>query len=136
MNDRIVTCAYCGQEYPDGTPTSQNEALTEHIKNCEKHPMRDLEAVIASYQEELRSIVNLRDNGEMSLSFLAARKIAMDALTGQTIPLQKNELMRKYRIMQRVIDKIRWKETPMGMVCAYCGELKGKPHDPLCEIIS
>ena len=48
MNDRIVTCVYCGHEYPDGTPTSQDEKLTEHIKVCKKHPMRELERQLAA----------------------------------------------------------------------------------------
>ena len=37
---QVVTCVYCGQAYPPGTPTSQHELLTAHIKICEKHPMR------------------------------------------------------------------------------------------------
>lgn len=41
---RILRCAYCGKEYPPGTPTSQDEALTAHIRKCDKHPMRALEA--------------------------------------------------------------------------------------------
>lgn len=41
--NRIVTCIYCGQEYPDGTPTSQDQRLTQHIKVCEKHPLRNAE---------------------------------------------------------------------------------------------
>ena len=48
MSDRIVTCVYCGHEYPDGTPTSQDEKLTEHIKVCKKHPMRELEQQLAA----------------------------------------------------------------------------------------
>lgn len=40
---RVVTCVFCGHEYPDGTPTSQNDKLTEHIRACEKHPMREVE---------------------------------------------------------------------------------------------
>ena len=40
---QVVTCVYCGQEYPPGTPTSQHELLTAHIKVCPKHPMRQLE---------------------------------------------------------------------------------------------
>lgn len=52
MSDRIVTCVYCGHEYPDGTPTSQDEKLTEHIKVCEKHPMRGLEQQIARLNQE------------------------------------------------------------------------------------
>ena len=37
---RRVTCVYCGHQYPDGTPESQNAALTAHIKDCPKHPLR------------------------------------------------------------------------------------------------
>jgi hypothetical protein len=40
---RVVTCVYCGHEYPTGTPTSQNASLTEHIRGCAKHPMRRVE---------------------------------------------------------------------------------------------
>ena len=33
----VLTCVYCGQEYPAGTPASgaDNEVLTNHIKICE-----------------------------------------------------------------------------------------------------
>ncbi len=36
---QILTCVYCGHAYPPGTPASQHEALTAHIKVCEKHPL-------------------------------------------------------------------------------------------------
>ena len=46
LNSRsnVVTCAFCGQAYPDGTPTTKHELLTEHIKTCPAHPMRKIEA--------------------------------------------------------------------------------------------
>lgn len=53
MSDRIVTCVYCGHEYPDGTPTSQNEKLTEHIKVCKKHPMRTAEKTIKKLRDAI-----------------------------------------------------------------------------------
>jgi hypothetical protein len=40
---QTLTCVYCGKEYPPNTPASGSPALTEHIKTCEKHPMRLLE---------------------------------------------------------------------------------------------
>lgn len=44
MNDsRILTCVYCGMEYPQDTPSHGASVLTEHIKVCEKHPMRGME---------------------------------------------------------------------------------------------
>ena len=39
---QTLTCVYCGQEYPPGSPTHGAAVLTEHIKQCEKHPMRKL----------------------------------------------------------------------------------------------
>lgn len=53
---REVTCVYCGRVYPDGTPTHQNELLTEHIKVCEKHPMRQVEAGYKELSERLSRI--------------------------------------------------------------------------------
>lgn len=38
----VLTCVYCGQEYPAGTPASGNGVLTAHIKVCEKHPVSKL----------------------------------------------------------------------------------------------
>ena len=43
----MLTCVYCGHEYPQETPACGNEVLTEHIKVCPKHPMRKAEADIA-----------------------------------------------------------------------------------------
>ena len=42
MNTEVITCVYCGHQYPVDTPTHgpQVAALTEHIKVCERHPMR------------------------------------------------------------------------------------------------
>lgn len=34
-----VTCVYCGQAYPDETPTSHHSALYEHIRGCKQHPL-------------------------------------------------------------------------------------------------
>ena len=51
---RILTCVYCGHEYPQETPASGHQVLTEHIKVCEKHPMRQLEQDLAKANDQLR----------------------------------------------------------------------------------
>lgn len=45
----ILTCVYCGQEYPAGTPAAGSDVavLTAHIATCGRHPMRALEAEVA-----------------------------------------------------------------------------------------
>ena len=40
---RVITCVYCGFEYQQGTPTHGASVLTEHIKTCPKHPMKDFQ---------------------------------------------------------------------------------------------
>ncbi len=40
---RVLTCAFCGEAYPPGTPESNDAALLAHVKVCVKHPMRDVE---------------------------------------------------------------------------------------------
>ena len=53
MNGRILTCVYCGHEYPQNTPSAGSEVLTEHIKVCPRHPMRKAEADIALLRSAL-----------------------------------------------------------------------------------
>jgi hypothetical protein len=36
----VLRCAFCGQEYPAGTPATKHKALTDHIMQCEAHPLR------------------------------------------------------------------------------------------------
>ena len=38
-DDNTVFCAFCGQAYPEGTPTSKAKILEEHIRKCPKHPV-------------------------------------------------------------------------------------------------
>jgi len=55
---RILTCVYCGQEYPQGTPSwGNNKVLTDHIRVCPKHPLRKAEADILRLKNALIGIV-------------------------------------------------------------------------------
>lgn len=53
MNN-VVTCVYCGHQYPEGTPTHQAELLTEHIKSCEYHPLRKSEERVKKTSRSFR----------------------------------------------------------------------------------
>jgi len=63
----ILTCVYCGQEYPAGTPASGADvkALTDHIKVCEKHPMRKAEATIKKLHAALVGLVGSAEKDEL-----------------------------------------------------------------------
>lgn len=37
--DKVLRCAFCGEPYPEGTPTHKHEALAAHIRVCTKHPV-------------------------------------------------------------------------------------------------
>ncbi len=64
---RVLTCVYCGQEYPAGTPASGSEVqvLTDHIKICEKHPMRKAEAKIAKLRQALAGLIGAETSDEL-----------------------------------------------------------------------
>lgn len=42
----VVTCAFCGQSYGPGTPSSGAVVLGEHVRVCPQHPMRRVEALV------------------------------------------------------------------------------------------
>jgi hypothetical protein len=46
---RCTRCAYCGERFPLDTVTADD--VGEHIRICEKHPMREREAMIAAHWE-------------------------------------------------------------------------------------
>ncbi|MEV8518651.1 hypothetical protein ABZR86_02525 [Dyella marensis] len=56
---RVLTCVYCGKEYPQGTPAAGNAVLTDHIKVCEKHPLRKAEAKIARLRSALMGFMGV-----------------------------------------------------------------------------
>ncbi|NUP08376.1 MAG: hypothetical protein HOW73_20190 [Polyangiaceae bacterium] len=49
----VVTCVYCGHAYPPGSPTHGAELLKEHIRMCEKHPMREIETALKDARDAL-----------------------------------------------------------------------------------
>ena len=65
MDGRILTCVYCGHEYPQGTPAAGSDVLTEHIKVCERHPMRKAEADIALLRAALVGLVGADSEQEL-----------------------------------------------------------------------
>lgn len=65
MNGRILTCVYCGHEYPQATPAAGSEVLTEHIKVCERHPMRKAEGDIALLRSALAGLIGADTEDEL-----------------------------------------------------------------------
>lgn len=53
---RVVSCVYCGHQFEEGTPQSQDERLTAHIKVCEKHPMQELETKLIERNKMINSL--------------------------------------------------------------------------------
>lgn len=56
MSNRVLTCVYCGHEYPQDTPAHGDKVLTDHIAACEKHPMR---AVVTQRDMLRRALVGV-----------------------------------------------------------------------------
>lgn len=75
MSERILTCVYCGHEYPQDTPAHGNQVLTEHIKVCEAHPLRKAEADIAILRSALTGLIGAESETELRQMELAIRSM-------------------------------------------------------------
>ena len=62
-----LTCVYCGMAYPEGTPPYGSKVLTDHIKVCEKHPMRESEAKVAKLRSALIGLVGASTEEELKV---------------------------------------------------------------------
>jgi hypothetical protein len=69
----VVTCVYCGHQYPEGTPTAKHDLLTAHIKACEKHPMRGAEARIEKLRKALVGLVGAETKEELEVMLSTTR---------------------------------------------------------------
>ncbi len=68
MNDksrRVLTCVYCGQEYPQDTPAWGAEILTAHIRICPAHPLRAVESERDRLRNALARLVGASDPDEL-----------------------------------------------------------------------
>ena len=72
---RVLTCVYCGMEYPQDTPAWGNQVLTDHIKVCEKHPMRKLEADKAKLRKALAGLIGAEFKAELEQMEIAIRLV-------------------------------------------------------------
>lgn len=74
MSDaRVLTCVYCGHEYPQDTPAWGNDVLTEHIRVCPKHPMREAEGKIALLRNALVGLIGASEKTELEQLELGVR---------------------------------------------------------------
>lgn len=61
----VLTCVYCGNEYPEGTPPHGSKVLTDHIRACEKHPLRQAEQTIKKLRSALAGLVGASTKSEL-----------------------------------------------------------------------
>ena len=74
MEDKkLVTCVYCGHEYPNETPTHGAQVLKDHIKVCKKHPMREAEEKINILRTALVGLIGSDDPAQLKEMELALR---------------------------------------------------------------
>jgi predicted house-cleaning noncanonical NTP pyrophosphatase (MazG superfamily) len=71
----ILTCVYCGHEYPEGTPPHGSQILTDHIRVCEKHPLREAEFKVATLRKALEELVGASTKQELEQMEMALRLV-------------------------------------------------------------
>lgn len=82
----VLTCVYCGAQYPNGTPPHGSKILTDHIKVCEKHPMQKLRAGfmelmgVETTEEavKMQKIIEAQPASENKFTALRAIKILLE----------------------------------------------------------
>ena len=79
MDERILTCVYCGHEYPQDTPSHGEGVLTAHIKTCERHPMRKAEQEIAMLRAALAGLIGADSAEELRQMEVAMRLLPAPA---------------------------------------------------------
>ncbi len=62
---RVLTCVYCGMEYPQDTPAWGDKVLTDHIKVCEKHPIKKLNDDYIKLRKALVGLVGVDTKEEL-----------------------------------------------------------------------
>ena len=62
---QTLTCVYCGKEYPPDTPTHGSNILTEHIRQCDKHPLRAVEQSRDKLRKALAGLVGVDGKEEL-----------------------------------------------------------------------
>lgn len=75
MDERILTCVYCGHEYPQDTPAYGSQVLTEHIKVCALHPMRKAETDVAMLRSALVGLIGADTEAELQQMETAMRML-------------------------------------------------------------
>ena len=68
-----VYCSYCGMAYPEGTPPHGAQILTDHIKVCEKHPMRKAEETISILRDALEGLIGVSSKTDLESMELVLR---------------------------------------------------------------
>ena len=69
----VLTCVYCGMAYPKGTPPHGSQVLTDHIKICKKHPLRESEAKVSMLRKALIGLVGAESKEELEQMEVALR---------------------------------------------------------------
>lgn len=64
-DSKTLTCVYCGIAYPEGTPPHGAKILTDHIKVCSSHPMREAEEKIRILRKAILNLVGVESVDEL-----------------------------------------------------------------------
>lgn len=80
-----LTCVYCSKEYPPGTPSHGAQVLTDHIRVCEKHPMRALQQERDKLRAALLQMVGVETVEELKAMEAAIRLTPAPAADKATI---------------------------------------------------
>lgn len=122
QENKFTYCAYCGHR--ESTDVD-GEVIAQHIRVCEKHPMRQLEREQADRLEEVKQAAEEASRAEITQQ-VGRRFSECEPSTGKwTEPM---------RVMQEVVYESKTGALGRAIAKAVQDELKSAPHDSQCRI--
>jgi hypothetical protein len=92
----ILTCVYCGEAYPPGTPASQHQMLFDHIKTCPKHPLGKAVRVVQMLYARLLQIDTEMPHGASLAAVDFLESLKAPAQPQSDVPFTLNEIGNTY----------------------------------------
>lgn len=87
--DRVLTCAFCGLAYPEGTPSHKHEALAAHIRQCSDHPIgKENRELLAALKQQ----ADRCERAERERELWRAECLASPAAGSPGVPMSPEEV--------------------------------------------
>ena len=121
----VVTCAFCGHEYPRGTPRHGDGQLVAHMKTCLKHPMREVEEKLRGLEHAYGELKTWNTVLEIKIAE-EEKQLSYDAFLLEELRTQLDEKERVDKAGSTANKRLRDESDSLrNRISADAGRIKG-----------